>query len=154
MRLTRSWISLLTIMVVVLGGCAESKAAVKKVSPARVEPIEGTNRKRIVLVPKAAERLALRTVRVREATPDEMAGVVPADQSSRTAIHLDAVLYDKTGAAFTYVNPKGFDYHREPITIAGIKNKVAVLAAGPPTGTAVVTAGAAELYGVDTGVGK
>ena len=52
------------------------------------------------------------------------------------------------------VGLNGLEYDHQPITVAGIKSKVAILAAGPPLGTAVVTAGAAELYGVETGVGK
>jgi hypothetical protein len=83
-----------------------------------------------------------------------MAGIVPAGQGGRTAIPYDAVLYDNAGATFSYTNPKDLDYVRQPITVEGIRNKVAVLTAGPPSGTAVVTVGAAQLYGVETGVGK
>lgn len=153
----RSWSRialLLTLPAVGLAGCAETTAAAKKESPAHLEPIEGTAFKRVVLVPKAAERLAIQTVKVREATGQEMSGVTPTSQSGRTAVPYDAVLYDKAGATFTYINPKDFDYVRQPVTVEGIKSKVAVLSAGPPVGTSVVTAGAIELYGVETGVGK
>jgi len=144
-----------TVVLVGLTGCAKTEVAVKKKDTgARLETIEGSTFKRIVLVPRAAERLGIQTTKVRAATPPEMAGLVPDGQSGRTAIPYEAVYYDKTGATFAYTNPTDLAYLRQPITIDGIRNKVAVLAAGPPSGTAVVTVGGAELYGVETGVGK
>ena len=137
-----------------LAGCGEEQAAPTSPSPAYVEPIEGTNLKRVVLVPRAVERLDIRTVEVRPATPQEMAGVTPAGQVGRTAVPFDAVMYDKNGVPFTYTNPKDLEYVRQPITLDGIRNNLAVIAVGPPPGTRVVTVGASELYGVETGVGK
>lgn len=156
MRATWRRMVLLPAMAAIgLTGCAEAETAAKtKDTAAALVPIEGTNLKRVVLVPKAAERLGIETEPVRGATPDEMAGLVPAGQGGRMAIPYAAVLYDKTGATFTYINPQAHDYVRQPITLDGIKNKVAVVAVGPPAGTAVVTVGGAELYGVETGVGK
>lgn len=153
-----TWLRIALVPAVALAGmtgCAKEETATKKKDKgASLVPIEGTTIKRIVLVPKAAERLGIDTVKVREATPQEMAGIVPAGQGGRTAVPYAAVLYDKTGATFTYTNPKDLDYVRQAITVEGIKENVAVLTAGPPPGTGVVTVGGAELYGVETGVGK
>ena len=44
-------------------------------------------------------------------------------------------------------------YLRAEITIDEITGETAVLSAGPPIGTSVVTTGAAELYGAEIGVG-
>jgi hypothetical protein len=44
-------------------------------------------------------------------------------------------------------------YAREPITVDFIEGDRAVLTAGPAAGTVIVTVGAAELYGTETGVG-
>jgi len=135
-------------------GCAEKTTTAKKPSPARVEAIDGSTIKRVVLEPKAVERLDIKTDKVRVATPEEMAGIVPAGQGGRTVVPFDAVLYDNTGATFAYTVPKPLEYLRQPITVEGIRNKVAVLTAGPPPETVVVTVGSVLLYGAETGVGK
>ncbi len=137
-----------------LGGCTESQATAKKEAPARIESIEGTSSKRVVLEPKAAQRIALQTVEVRPATPQEMAGITPSGQPTRTAVPYDAVLFDNAGVTFTYTNPKDLDYVRQPVTVEGVKSKVAILTVGPPVGTKVVTAGVQELFGAETGFVK
>ena len=157
MRTARTRITLSLVAVgLSLAGCAEVKetSAVKKESPSHLETIEGSTIKRVILVPKAVERLGIQTVTIRPATPQEMEVVTPAGQGGRTAIPYDAVIYDKTGAPFTFTNPAELAYVRQAITVEGIKNKVAVLSAGPTVGTKVVTVGAIELYGAETGVGK
>jgi hypothetical protein len=42
---------------------------------------------------------------------------------------------------------------RHSISIDQINGNQAVLSAGPPSGTAVVTVGAAELFGTEVGIG-
>lgn len=154
MRKPWSWkLVVLTVTVLGLGGCAKVDDEVKQVSASRVEAIEGSSSKRVVLNPGAEKRLDIQTAKVREATAPEMAGL-PAGQSGRTAIPYEALIYDKNGATFAYTNPKDLDYVRQAVTVDGIKDKVVVLSAGPPLGTAVVTVGAVLLYGVETGVGK
>lgn len=147
----------LVLMAAAFGaGCGEVEEASISSSdaPAQLEPIEGSTVKRVVLAPRAVERLDIRTAGVRPASPQEMEGVVPAGQPTRTAIPFEAVLYDKKGAPFTYTNPKEREYVRQAIALDGIKNNVAILSSGPPLGTQVVTVGGIELYGVETGVGK
>lgn len=156
MRSARTRITLsLAAVGLALTGCAEVKeSTAKKESPSHLETIEGSTIKRVVLVPKAVERLGIKTVPIRPATSQEMEGITPAGQNGRLAVPYDAVIYDKTGAPFTFTNPTSLTYVRQPITVDGIKNKVAVLSTSPPAGTQVVTVGAIELYGAETGVGK
>ena len=45
-------------------------------------------------------------------------------------------------------------YARRRVVVRYVANGLAVLAAGPPVGTAVVTDGAAELFGTETGFSK
>jgi len=144
---------LLTLAAFAFAGCAKVDAEAKKSSASRVEAIDGSSIKRVVLNPGAEKRLDIQTAKVREATPQEIVGI-PAGLSSRSVIPYEALIYDKTGATFTYTNPKDLDYVRAAITVDGIKDKVVVLSAGPPLGTPVVTVGAVLLYGVETGVGK
>jgi hypothetical protein len=53
-----------------------------------------------------------------------------------------------------YTNPEPLVFLRSPITIDYIDGDLAVLSEGPAVGTAVVTLGAAELFGTETGVSK
>jgi hypothetical protein len=69
-------------------------------------------------------------------------------------IPYSAVIYDLTGDTWVYTSPEPLTYVREPISVDYIEGDVAVLADGPPVGTLIATVGVAELYGVDTGVGK
>ena len=62
------------------------------------------------------------------------------------------MLYDAEGETFTYTSPSRLTFVRRPIDVARIAGAVALLEAGPPAGTAVVTVGAAELFGTEYGV--
>jgi hypothetical protein len=64
-------------------------------------------------------------------------------------IPYSAVVYDTDGSTWTYVNTAARTYVREPVTVTAIQDQVALLSAGPPVGTAVVTVGAAELLGTE-----
>jgi hypothetical protein len=110
--------------------------------PGRVEHIEGTELGRVILTDDAAKRLGIMTVPVRDAQ-------VPG----KRIIPYSAVLYDPSGATWTFTNPEPLVYLRHSITVDSIQGAEAVLSDGPPVGTAVVTVGAAELYGTEVGVG-
>ena len=69
-------------------------------------------------------------------------------------IPYSAVIYDLTGGTWVYTSPEPLTYVREPISVDYIEGDMAVLADGPPAGTLIATVGVAELYGIDTGVGK
>ena len=65
-----------------------------------------------------------------------------------------AVVYDADGQTWAYVEPRSrWSTCARPVTVEEIDGEVARLSAGPPTGTQVVTTGAAELYGAEIGVG-
>jgi hypothetical protein len=79
------------------GGTSPAADAIKPARPAKVEPIPGSDVKRVVLTPKAAERLAIATGVVKEemvkrwlvvegrveAAPEDPAmGVAPASVTS------------------------------------------------------------------------
>ena len=67
-------------------------------------------------------------------------------------IPYSALLYLPDGTTIAYTNPEGHAYVRETVTVESIRGDQAVLTAGPPVGTAVVTAGAAELWGTEFGI--
>jgi hypothetical protein len=62
-------------------------------------------------------------------------------------------VYHADGSTWVYTNPGPLEYVREAIEVDRIQADVVILAAGPPSGTSVVVVGAAELHGVEAGVG-
>ena len=125
-----------------LAACAQGEVAgiVSEDPPVKVEKNETTGLSRLTLSAKAAERLGIAT------------GAVSA-AGAGTTIPYAALVYDKTGKTWVYTNPQGRDFVRQAIEVERIEGDLAYLTSGPPVGTAVVTVGTAELWGVDTGVG-
>jgi hypothetical protein len=109
-------------------------------SAATIEPIEGSDLVRVILTAEAAERLDMQTVPVRDA------------DGTQTVIPYAAVFYGPTGDTWAYTNPEPLTFERSPIIIDHFEGDLVFLSDGPPFGTAVVTQGAAELFGVETGV--
>ncbi len=72
----------------------------------------------------------------------------------RKVIPYASVLYKAGGDTWVYTNPEPLVFVRHRISINYIDGDLAVLSDGPPSGTAVVTTGAAELFGLEFGVGK
>jgi hypothetical protein len=77
-----------------------------------------------------------------------------AQETLRKVVPYAAVLYGVHGETWVYSNPEPLVYVRQPIVVDYIEGDVAVLSEGPQVGTAVVTVGAAELFGTETGVSK
>jgi hypothetical protein len=117
------------------GGSGTEETAADS-EPAAIEPIKGSDVKQVTLSADAARRLGIETARV---SADE---VIPAA----------AVLYDASGATFTYISPEPLVFMRNPITVDRIERGQAMLSKGPPAGTAVVTVGSQELFGAEYGV--
>ena len=67
-----------------LSACAQKSDTSSKIAPAKVERIEGTDLKRVILTAKAAERLGIKTVPMgdgpvaRQRSVGEAVAVVPA----------------------------------------------------------------------------
>ncbi len=64
-----------------------------------------------------------------------------------------AVVYDVHGGAWVYEEVKPLTYARRRVAVRYVDGDDAILAAGPPSGTIVVTDGAVELFGTEFGVG-
>lgn len=65
-----------------------------------------------------------------------------------------ALLYDTKGQTWVYTNEGELSFVRAKVSVAYIEGDTVYLSDGPSAGTNVVTFGAAELYGTETGVGK
>ena len=78
---------------------------------------------------------------------------LPGSEEQRLTVPYAAVVYDATGGTWVYTNPEPLVFVRHRINVAYIEDNLAVLSDGPPAGTAVVTDGAIELFGVEFKVG-
>jgi hypothetical protein len=72
----------------------------------------------------------------------------------RKVVPYAALLYGVNGETWVYTNPEPLVFVRQPIVVDHIEDDLAILSEGPEVGTAVVTVGAAELFGAETGVSK
>jgi hypothetical protein len=73
----------------------------------------------------------------------------PTSGTLQKVIPHSAAVYDAHGQAWTYTNPEPLVFVRHRIDVEYVDGTLAVLKEGPPAGTRVVTAGAAELLGVE-----
>lgn len=122
-----------------LAACGDTAASAPE-SPSRLVPVEGSNVQRVILTQEAVQRIGLRTATVQQ---------VPG---TGEAVPLAAVVYLNDGTTWVYTVAGTRTYVRQSVTIARAAGDLAMLQAGPPSGTAVVTTGAAELLGSEYGV--
>jgi hypothetical protein len=123
----------------ILAGCAT--ATPDETPPAVIKPVAGSQIPQLELTQRAVQRLGIVTQPVEQSAT--------AGQPAGEAIPYSAVVYDHDGSTWTYVNTAADTYQRKPVTVTAIDGAVALLSAGPPTGTQVVTVGAAELLGTE-----
>ena len=101
---------------------------------------------RVTLTASAADRLEIETAPVMEAATET--GAV------RKVIPYAALIYDVNGDTWTYTSPQALVYVRERVTVDYIDGDRVFVLTGPAVGAPVVIAGAAELYGIEFGLGK
>jgi hypothetical protein len=140
-RMSLSIFILFIITSLQLSACAPASTPKDVIKAVRLEPISGTDLNRVILTEKAAQRLDIQTGLVRD---EEI------DGTQQKVIPYAAVLYDPTGQAWAYTNPEPLVFIRQAIVIDHIKGDMAVLSEGPDSGMAVVTVGAAELFGSES----
>ena len=101
---------------------------------------------RITLTKAEGERLVIEMGTVRQVR-GEASGA--GEVTERKVVPYAAVIYDGQGDTWVYTSPEPLTFVRQAITVDYIDGDAAFLSGGPPPGTRVVTAGAAELYGVE-----
>ena len=140
--------ALLVIAALGLSGCADvATATATKPAPYKLEKPEGTSLTRLRVEQRVFDRIGIRTSTVREVT--RFGG-----DTTRRVVDYSAVVYEPKGDTSVYTNPEPLVFVRKAIKVEYIEGDVAVLADGPPAGTAVVNVGTAELLGMEFGVGK
>ena len=128
--------------VLALAGCttaAEAEGELDEV--ATVDAAEDGGPGTITLSERAERRLGIETTAV--ATGSASAGgVVP----------YAALVYATDGSTWVFVRKEPQTYQRAAVTVADKRGDDVTITSGPPVGTEVVTVGAAELVGVETGI--
>jgi hypothetical protein len=136
-----NWVlGVLVVMSMTIAACGSPASKPAAEAAVTVDKIEGSDLKKLTLSEHAAQRLGLTTAEVTASGPE-------------TTVPYSAILYDKKGATWAYTNPEGLVFVRAEVTVDRVAQGVAYLGEGPDPGTKVVTVGAAELWGVETGVG-
>ncbi len=138
-------LSALTVLLLplTLAGCAKVPGEEEEgEKAAKVEKIGDTGQSKVILLEEAAKRLGIETT-----------AVAPLP-GGREAVPYSAVIYDAEGHSWVFTTGEELAYVKQPITIDRIEGDTAVLTEGPEPGTAVVSQGAEELFGVEDGIGE
>ena len=117
---------------------------VREHEPAEARRIPGTELYRVTLEESAVERLGLETTPIRTAR---------SGGAQKLVMPYDALLYDASGVAWTYIQEGPSTFVRDRILVKRVDGDQVWLSKGPPSGTRVVTVGVPELFGIETGVG-
>jgi hypothetical protein len=120
-------------------------AAASEIEPASLEALEGSSLVRVTLTPRAAERVDVQAVLVREGGA--------GSGTKQKIVPYGSVIYDATGETWVYTSPEPLVFVRAPVKVDRVEGRNAYLSDGPATGTEVVSVGAAELYGAEFEVG-
>ena len=135
-------VGVLLVACLQLAACSRTPVVEEEAErgPAKVEHLEGAQPARVTLIEAAAKRLDIQTATIR----DEV-----VNGTRREVMPYAAVLYDSEGVTWTYTNPEPLVFVRNRIEVDYIEGDWAILSAGPPSSSAVVTVGAQELYGAE-----
>ncbi|MGH7494828.1 MAG: hypothetical protein ACREOO_20845 [bacterium] len=119
-----------------LTGCQRKPEIPANIEGTRVEST-GPAVYRVRLTAKRAEQLGIETAPVRE---EKMSGVL------RKVIPAAAIIRDQKGDSWIFKSPDSLVFIQDRISVDRLDGELAILSSGPPVGTSVVTAGAAELF--------
>ena len=126
----------LVAAALLVAGCQEVPSNLVKSQPYELEPIPGSDIQKVRLADRIAENIGLQTAEV-------------TVLGAKKLVPHAALIYNPEGKVFVYTKPEPQVYVRAPVTVAAISGDRVVLSDGPPSGTVVVTTGAAELLATE-----
>ncbi len=134
-------------VAVAIAGCGGSGSPKTPVS-ARLESVPGSSVGQVVLTQLGAQRIGVQT-----APAQRPAAIGPSGGGQRSVvIPYSAVVYDPSGQTYAFKQVAPLTFVEVPVKVNHVAGNSAYLAKGPRAGTPVVTVGAEELFGVQTGV--
>ena len=114
----------------------------------RLVAVPGSPTGHVVLTPVGAEQLGLQTAAVQSApAPSHHAAGSPT-----VIVPYSALIYDSNGNTYVFRSLSPLTFTEVPISVDHISGNSVYLLRGPSAGARVVTVGAEELFGVQTGV--
>jgi hypothetical protein len=141
-RCTRRRRALAAGVAVLLGALSTSacssteEASTAGYEPATLEPVDGTDLKKVTFTEEGARRTGLRTATVRRS-------------GRHLVVPYAALIYTGEGTAYVYTSPQPLTYVRAEVEVDRVDGDRVLLSDGPPAGGDVVTGGAAEVYGAE-----
>ena len=127
----------LVLVAAALSACTEVEEQESAgYEPSKLEEVGGGDQKRVTFTSEGARRVGLRREPIRE-------------RGNREVVPYEALVYDPEGKTYVYVASGPLSFHREEVKVDRIDGDRATVSDGPPAGTEVVTAGAAEVYGTE-----
>jgi len=146
-------IALVMFAAVLIGGCGGSSNPA--IAPSeRVVPVPGSPGGKIILTSVGAQRIGIQTARVGRAPspPAPKPKGKPEPSVLSAVVPVAAVVYDPSGNTYVFTSPGALQFTEVPVTVDHVSGASAYLLRGPRPGSTVVTVGAEELFGVQTGV--
>ena len=143
MRITRGAVVAMLGAVLLVSGCKQDKIE-EKYHPAKLEESGEKGIMRVILEPKAAERIGLQTAQIVEQNM-----TIGGKTGTRKVVPYGAIMYDTKGDTWTFTNPEPLVFVRHKVVVEHIEGDQVVLSDGPASGTAIVTVGATELMGAE-----
>jgi hypothetical protein len=122
-----------------LAGCSPTAATHVPYKPAKVGSATAAGVKPVTFTAEGARRIGLETSAISEA-------------DGRLVVDHAALIYDSSGRSWVYAVSEPLTYLRAAVKITETDQGRVFLAEGPVVGTAVVTVGAAQLYGEELGI--
>jgi hypothetical protein len=142
MQIHNRWIIVFAAAALALIGCGNDAPKTKAAAPAAASAAAGPGGvKRITLTDLETKRLGIAFAEVTK-TGDLL------------TVPYNTLLYDTAGVEWAFSNPEPNVYMRTKLQVIAIEGDKVFLRDGPAMGTKLVTNGAAELYGIEFGVGK
>ena len=129
------------VLGLLLSGCSQVAAESAAVyQPAEVTEVDGRDVKQVTLTAEGADRVDLQTMTAQR-------------RGRYTDVPYAALIYDGQGVAWVYTVTAPLTFLRTRVEVDRIDEDRALLSAGPPPGTEVVTVGASEVFGAELGIG-
>ena len=144
--------TLSTSVALAAAGCGGS-THVRVQAAARLIHTPGSSSSKIVLSAVGAQRIGLVTATARRVSaPKPAKGKKAPSAGPSVIIPASAVIYDPSGKTYAFVVVGHLTYQEVPVQVDNMTATSAYLRSGPRAGASVVSRGAEELYGVQTGV--
>ncbi len=142
--LHRSLAALLVVAGISLSACGGSSPPSIPVAGKLVH-VAGSPTGHVVLTPLGAQSLGVETAAVQAASAHGPGG-------PSLLVPYSSLVYDASGNTYVFVGLSALTFAEVPVSVAQISGDSVYLLRGPAVGARVVTVGAEELYGVQTGV--